>query len=53
VFEFEVEEGDTHQPSIHGSIWLCIRVAQHTLDVFGIDFDHEGGKPNEPDFSGS
>ena len=39
VLELEVEEEDGGDPPVDGGIGLDVRVAEHTFDVAGIDFD--------------
>ena len=37
--EFEVEKEDCCDPSVHGSVWLHVRITEHALDVLGIHLD--------------
>lgn len=47
VFEFKVEEEDSSNPLIDGSIGLYIGVAEHTFDVTGVDFNNKLMDTNE------
>ena len=49
MLELEVKEQNRRDPSIHGCIGLDIRVVNHPLDVFSVDFDSEISYSNNPD----
>ena len=38
--EFGVEEGSCGDPSVHGGVWLNVRVAEHGFDVLSVHFDN-------------
>src|SRR5882724_9647628 len=39
VYQLELEELDTNNPSIDCSAWLNVQIVEHTLDIACIDFD--------------
>jgi hypothetical protein len=47
IFEFEVEEEDDGNPLVDSSIGLDVRVAEHTFDIAGIDFNDKLVDANE------
>lgn len=40
VNELEVEKADCCDPSVHGSVWLHVRVIEHALDILGVHLDN-------------
>src|SRR5882724_5710870 len=39
VYQLELEELDTNNPSVDCSAWLNVRIVEHTLDIACINFD--------------
>ena len=39
VNELEVEEEDSCDPVVYGSVWLYVWVAEHAFDILGIHLD--------------
>ena len=39
MYQLELEELDTNNPSVDHSAWLNVQIVEHTLDIACIDFD--------------